>query len=208
VLGENGFSALLWSAESNWVALEGIRSQSTDLNKFGEVVGTVDDGGVIWSSSGVARALGALGAHPSGLYSRSYPYAVNDKGWVVGYSTAPSGGAFLWTRDSGMRSLGYISIPGKTYQLSAAYDVNNAGVVVGSSWGVNELDEDEEEVITRAFIWTVREGMRDLTTLIADTGWQIGSALAINNRNEILATALRHGQWRFVLLVPKSPGTK
>jgi probable HAF family extracellular repeat protein len=81
---------------------------------------------------------------------------------VVGFSDLPgdqSGGpnfhAFLWTRRAGMIDLG--TLPGDAY--SEALGVNEAGVIVGVSYGVSFST-------SRAFIW--RNGtMTDLNTLIA-----------------------------------------
>ena len=204
VLGEDEFVAMVWSSRTGWVPLEGRRGSVADINKSRQVAGTIDDKAVVWSATGVARELGVLGDDPQYGGSRSHPYAINDKGWIVGYSTAPSGGAFLWTPETGMRNLGYLNVPDKIYHRSVALDVNNRGVVVGYSSSYEYVDDDEETPVFSPFIWTARDGMRDLNTLIDDRTWRIDFASAVNDHNQILASALRNGALRSVLLVPVS----
>src|SRR6478672_11294322 len=79
----------------------------------------------------MAIDLGVLSAHPSEP-AASIAHDVNASGTVVGESTDDDSRtiAFIWARETGMRSLGRLS-PGHSY--SRANAINDAGWVVGES---------------------------------------------------------------------------
>ena len=97
---------------------------------------------------------------------------INVHGQVAGRTGALSGvdtRAVVWTV-GGLQILG--ALPGGDF--SAAYGINDSGVVVGSS---------NTATIVRPFIWTSSQGMRPLPSLPGDRG---GEALAINNNGEVV----------------------
>ncbi len=97
----------------------------------------------------------------------------------MGQSGAAAGNrAFLWTAGGGMQNLG--ALPG--FPHSAAYGVNNAGQVVGSS---NPFPAG----IPRAFRWTARGGMQELVT--PDTFFS--DARSINDAGDVVGTAGLNG---------------
>ena len=111
--------------------------------------------------------LGTLGG------SSSFPFAMNDKGQVVGESETVTNGpthAFLWTPNTGMIDLGTL---GGT--RSNALGVNNAGEVVGYS-------DIPGDTTVHAFLWTSDGGMIDLGTL----GGAGSIANDINERGQIV----------------------
>jgi hypothetical protein len=105
----------------------------------------------------------------------------------VGTSTAPAGGAFLWTPETGMENLGHVH-QGSDISLSYATDINKQGTVVGESLGWIYVAGEYEMVLPRTFVWTRRTGMLALDHLLP-AGWVISHVIAVNDREEILATA-------------------
>lgn len=96
---------------------------------------------------------------------------INNRGQVVGYSSADAGGAFLWEDDT-ITNLG--TFPGGA--ISWANDINENGVIVGAS------DSASGEV--HAFMFN-RGTMTDLGTL----GGANSDAMAINNKGQIIGSS-------------------
>ena len=131
--------------------LGGTYAAATAVNSSGQVVGESNTGTAYnhafsWTASGSMVNLGTLG--------REQRTRVNDAGQVVGWSEAPDlePHAFSWTRAGGMVDLG--TLGGGRFSL--AFDVNEAGQVVGSSATPSG---------GRAFSWTPGGGMVNLGTL-------------------------------------------
>jgi probable HAF family extracellular repeat protein len=106
-------------------------------------------------------------------------HGVNESGQAVGASGHPHGAethAFFWQKQGGIRDLGIL--PGGDY--SAAYAINDSGVVVGTS---------NTAISTHAFSWTLTQGLMDLGTL---PGANASSALAINNQGQIVGSSGGH----------------
>jgi probable HAF family extracellular repeat protein len=104
---------------------------------------------------------------------------VNSSGQAVGGSGHPHGAAthaFFWEKQSGIQDLG--TLPGGDY--SAAYSINDTGVVVGSS---NTADN------MHAFSWTSSQGLHDLGAL---PGSASSSASSINNQGQIAGASGGH----------------
>ena len=106
-------------------------------------------------------------------------HSVNNSGQAVGASGHPHGAdthAFFWQKQGGIRDLG--TLPGGDY--SAAYAINDSGVVVGTS---------NTSTSTHAFSWTPTQGLSDLGIL---PGANASSALAINNHGQIAGSSGGH----------------
>jgi probable HAF family extracellular repeat protein len=142
----------------------------------------------IWSP-GNMRDIGVL---PGG--NRSLGRSINERGQVAGESTFGRGSAtraFRFTEADGMVSLGTLAGGFN----SSAYGINNGGEVVGES--------DTGPILhpfgrvrgfpffgTHAFLWTERDGMKDLGHL----GGGTSSAAAISNVGQVVGTSsLRDG---------------
>jgi probable HAF family extracellular repeat protein len=162
-------------------------SSARGINDSGQVAGTSGNDNtrhaVLWSNTGVVQDLGTLTGDTS-----SEPSAINTAGEVVGYSEGPGGTrAFLWTSENGMQDLGQLT----NSTDSQALAINDSGVVVGTCTVLGE---------SHAFVWTAQAGMQDLNsqilwtplvgTISADLPIVLLAAHAINNRGQILATAI------------------
>jgi len=104
---------------------------------------------------------------------------INSQGQIVGASGHPHGSdthAFLWTKKSGMRDLGFL--PGGDYSVALA--INDAGQVVGIS---NTQDG------MHGFLWTSANG---LTQLASVSGTDASSAYAINQSGQIAGASGSH----------------
>lgn len=125
------------------------------------------------AQSYTATDLGTLRAGSARIHS------INESGQAVGASGHPHGAdthAFFWQKQGGIRDLG--TLPGGDY--SAAYAINDSGVVVGTS---------NTSTSTHAFTWTLAHGLSDLGTL---PGANASSALAINNQGQIVGSSGGH----------------
>lgn len=148
---------------------------------------------------------------------------VNDRGQIVGWSTiipvyadscyeelfqdsCPMHAA-LWSTTAPVRDLG--TLPGDT--LSAALKINCFGEVIGSSGNTaafpsNDYFTSPLEVIGRPFVWSERNGMQDLNTLIrGNSGWVLNSATDINVWGQIVGEGTLNGQPHGFLLTPRNP---
>jgi probable HAF family extracellular repeat protein len=173
----NGFrvvSAFLYAdGDARQIANDTFRfARATDINDAGVVIGD----GERWDTdathaymyyNGVTTDLGALDATTS--YSEAY--GINAAGDIVGTSLDANSvsHAFMYSHGA-MHDLG--SFDG----LAVAYDINNAGEVVG--FGASS-----------AFLY-VNGKMLDLNTLLVGySGWKVTSANAINDAGQIIGTA-------------------
>lgn len=124
-------------------------STASAINQKGKVVGwlgsTPDLGGphraCLWDN-GVTVDLGVL---PGFLSSQAY--AINDGDEVVGRCDGPSSVGFIWTAKNGMQPLP----PLPNFTDSVAWDINNAGKIVGNSIVVNV------EPILQSMVWENRQ---------------------------------------------------
>ena len=155
--------------------LGGDYSQAQDINNLGQVVGStkVADGSYTtfrWSESGGMIDLGTFG----GRYGNC-ARGINGSGQVVGESTKADGKshAFIYD-DNGMRDINDLLPGGSGWILTKAYDINDAGQVVG---------EGIISGATHAFLWSESEGVTDLGTL---SGYSDSTARGINNSGQVV----------------------
>jgi probable HAF family extracellular repeat protein len=179
--------AVVWTAGTGATDLGGTNSRAADINNRGLIAGDVQGQAALWTNIGIWQELGILGDSPFGGPRFSSAHALNDRGWVVGTSTAAAGGAFLWTPQTGMENLGHLH-SGYDISLSSASDINQHGTVIGESLGWIYFAGEYESVPPRAFVWTRRTGMMAVEDLVP-AGWSVSHVIAINNHEEILATA-------------------
>jgi hypothetical protein len=178
--------------------LEGLR-YAYALNDSGMVVGRDPNGqAAIWTETeGEVTAINVEGS------DSSEAVAVNNNGQVlVRAFVDDSDKSWVWTAGSELLlDLGNLGGSTDTY----AYDINDAGQVVGASDGADYTtgtpSGDTWTDSLRAFLWTAEGGMKDLNTLFADkllswaqleggtntSGWyMLAGATGINAHGEII----------------------
>jgi probable HAF family extracellular repeat protein len=192
--------AVVWTAGAGTTDLGGTNSHAVDINNRGVLAGDVQGQAAVWTDIGIWQELGILGDSPFDGTRFSSAQAINDRGWVVGTSTAPAGGAFLWTPKTGMENLGHLH-SGYDISLSSATDISQHGTVIGESLGWIFFAGNYEMVPPRSFVWTRRTGMMALDDLVP-AGWSGTHAIEINDHEEILATAESAGIAYTVVLEP------
>lgn len=174
------------------------------LERFGHAVS--------WKN-GVMSDLGVLAneTDPDYLGYVSSANGVNDVGQIVGWANTsavvwPSVRAIVWMKTGEMQDLG--TLPGTL--LSVALKINLFGQVIGSSGNTLTWQPDGQaggsiQVLGRPFIWSQRNGMRDLNTLIpSPSGWVLNSAADINVWGQIVGSGTRNGQPHGFLLTPRT----
>jgi probable HAF family extracellular repeat protein len=161
--------AFLWTPQGGMRDLGALpgdtSSRALAINDAGLVVGySSGSGGIrafLWSQQGEMQALGGLPG-----YRDSIALDITNFGDVAGYASSEDGvdRAVRWA--PGIEDLGVLPSP---YHLrSRATALNERGDVVGISSG---------RAVMHGFLWTKRDGMRDLGTLPGGTN---SRALSIN----------------------------
>ena len=209
------FHAFLWD-----------RGMMTDLGTLGgsfSFAFAINDGGLIVGQSDTTTTIDSVFGLPifhgfiwdRGILSDvgeifgghfNYAQSVNNRGEIVGAADLAgdqTGHAFMLRKGS-LIDLG--TVPGDTN--STALAVNNLGHVVGLS----ALSFDDPsfgppvnnfQCPCHAAIW--EDGtVTDLNTVIpAGSGWQLGNALAINDRGQIVGSGILNNELRAFLLTPQ-----
>ena len=178
---------------------------ATAINSVGQVVGSTfasdrsgPGRGFLWSEGNTTYldAAGSCPSFPSTCFSNTTTTALNDLGQVVGAGPIESLSnsfthALLWSDPKNnpvgtdLGTLGGSS--------SEADGINNKGQVVGFSTTGSGTEQ-------HAFLWN--GNIVDLNGLIANSGWDLTSALKINNHGQIIGTGSFNGQQRGFLLTP------
>ena len=175
--------------------LGGNSTTANGINSAGHIVGisALDNSSPFLAhaflyADGVMRDLGTMeGA------SLSEATAINDSGVITGHGWVQgSHHAFIYT-DGVMRDIGTLG-----GRRSFAYDINNAGQVVGNS-------NDPDDFDFFAYIYDAGR-MTNLNSLIDPaSGWILYAATGINDSAQIAAYGCRSGECGGVLLDPAAP---
>lgn len=191
VVGSADGRAVVWQngQMQNLSTLASLTSSiALDISETGVIVGSGDtsqytrrawrwsNGQVTQLTSGTARGAGATG--------------VNDSGSVVGY--VDLGGnldqAARWDGDT-LSLLDHLDGTGS----ARAYGINNAGLVVGSSFANGG---------SQATLWEGTTAV-DLTQRLSNgQGWELWQAMDINGKGQIIGWGTYQGQYVSFLLTP------
>jgi hypothetical protein len=199
----------------------GVGAAGTIVGEWVSKVGTTTDA-VYWS-----RTV----PHSIGLCCGGILKAVNERGNMIGdaYDDRGHYHAFSWSPADGQR----INIdPTDAYSSAVAINsaghillqVGSEGYLYGTGH-LTHLDlavklynsvqalNDCDEVVGgygsfadhyHAFLWTRTQGFRELNSLlVAESGWKLTSAAAINDRGEIVGSGKWNGQKLGFLLIPQ-----
>jgi probable extracellular repeat, HAF family len=140
-LGRSFADGILWDASGQAFVLPPVPGgyvdwvRAHDINASGVIVGRSSDASlahhcVLWQGTTLIRDLGFIG---SGNFCEAY--GINDLGDIVGNANTVSGGqprGFLW-RNGSFTDLG--SLIGPSAGASTAVDINNSGLIAGTSNG-------------------------------------------------------------------------
>ena len=182
--------------------VSGHAGNATAISESGAVLGVVSPPSserrpFLWKD-GEMTFLPTLDAGPA--KPSAIPGALNADDVIVGSSMSADGKmhACLW-KDGRVTDLGGL-MDGVT---SAATDINDAGVVVGTSGIPPSLAPPKGTM--HAVRWTDGK-ISDLNSLLpAGSGWELTAAIAINNDGAILGRGRKDDMFRSFLLRPAAP---
>ena len=194
IVGETDSYAFLWTDRRGMVLLDRTRFNAAwDINDNGLIVGMCmvyccppQYHAVLWTDVGKILDLGTLKLHSQAL-------GINNRGEVVGGSSDKVGWTherigsenynsvfdhscvpFIWTGQYGMSQL-----PMLGGDAGSAHAINERGQVIGWSYTVaNEV---------HAFVWTRKNGIKDLGTLPGDA---VSVAYGINNLGQVVGYSM------------------
>ncbi|MGA7290978.1 MAG: Ig-like domain repeat protein [Terriglobales bacterium] len=148
------------------------------INNSGQVVvntGTTTSNQIsIWNRINGSQTLGLIGTNSVGV-------AINSSSDVVGAGN-PGGStdlqAFFWQPSEGGQWIGFLG-----GEMSAAKGINDEGAIVGLSYTSANTQH--------AFLWTLADGMQDLTPDLTSIGG--ATAEAVNSSNQVVGYYFPNG---------------
>jgi uncharacterized membrane protein len=207
-------------------ALPGKQTWARGVGAAGMIVGEwVPEGGTTTDAVYWSHEV----PHSLGLCCGGVSKAVNVHGTLVGDAYDDHGHyhAFSWSPADGQRmvdstdayssavainSAGHILLQvggeGYLYEAGQLKHLDLASKGFNSIQAMNDCDEvvggyGPEGEHYHAFLWSRMQGFRDLNSLLlADSGWKLKSADAINDSGEIVGTGGWHGEVSGFLLTP------
>jgi probable HAF family extracellular repeat protein len=158
------------------------------INSSGQVVGTSDDNGFLFSG-GSLKDLGPVG----------FVTKINNAGIVCGSIGKPLPQNFspvTWDTTESSPSPVELPLPAG-FVGGHAEGINSQGAVVGSCWPAGSIDQNQSAYIYNAGVST------DLNTRIEVAGWHLFFATDINDAGQIIGYGTHLGQQVGFLLTPR-----
>ncbi|MBD2487058.1 PEP-CTERM sorting domain-containing protein [Aulosira sp. FACHB-615] len=186
IVEHNIGTSILWSQDTSVVEIAPIQLEpfAYRINNHGQIVGSAQGGAFLWSQETGLTLFNLLPGE-----DRYLPTGINHVGQVIFFweKDAITRG-FLWSQESGIVDISFLD--DSTYIYPNA--INDSGQVVGDS-------------SNGAFFWSESTGIFDLDTLTDPSlGWDFYSAIAINNKGQILAQGDNGKSYGYVLLTPRN----
>jgi probable HAF family extracellular repeat protein len=171
----------------------GAASAATDINNAGQVVGTADTSEKYPNGAFVSHAFlwqnGVMTDLDTPEGPNILPYAINDVGTIIGVISATNQQYHAARRQNGvvtdLGALGGVQ--------SEAHDINASGQIVGYGSSYQE---------GYAILWQADQAVNLNTQIDPGSGWEMSSAVAINDLGQILGSGLMNGQAAAFLLTP------
>lgn len=166
---DNGFTPVNNPQEENGISLQSINNAGQISGWLRRSAGGYD--AILWPTPDNLTVLESLG----GSSSSSWANGINDAGVVVGESNDANNvsHAAIWDSQGNIDQ-----IPQLQNTISAAYDINNLGQVVGLYWNPD---------FRHAFVYSPGSGLIDIGTL---SGGHHSEAVAINNSGWVVGHSM------------------
>ena len=204
--------AFLWTESRGMVNLSSPYYQSTawDINDKGCIVGSFSmeypiHRAALWTDVGEMLDLGTINEH-----SYSQALGINNLGEIVGGSSDGFGFCeferigsgifynivfdhscvpFMWTKKCGL-----FNLPMLGGAAGCAHAINDRGQIVG--WSLTAVDQEGNQK-GHAFVWTSKNGIKDLGTLPGDAE---SVAYSINNLGQIAGYSMKEDGTRHAVI--------
>jgi probable HAF family extracellular repeat protein len=180
------------------------------VNNSGQIIGQLGappaGPSIVWENGSISQ-IGTLGPFGATATDNNSLGEATGTSWVTG----PGGffalsHPFLYRSGEPLQDLGTLDCPIGMVAFGNGYGLNDNSQVVGS---VGCVSDPPGNMFVSAAIWNPGAGWERLNDLIPpDSGWNLTSARAINNKGQIVGvgySASSHNLLRGFLLTPDSP---
>lgn len=171
---DQGGYGIRWPGDGTSHRLGGIPGdflgRARDINNVGQIVGEYNDP-YLWNPVDEVKLFDFGPSHGGDIHG------INDLGQVAGFQVGPPGNvaeAIIWSESAGMQIIG---VPDGFYE-AGAWDINNAGLVLGNAYPENTNGSLPGSPRT-PFVWSQSVGFQVIDLHYAD-------ANALNERGEVV----------------------